>query len=319
MARMNLVLRMTRGPHVGTCRVLQIGQSALIGSSDLCDFPVAPAAIGNPQFCVRCTTTGCEVQNVFPDVPLRVNGVSATRKQLADGDVISAGSCEFIVKIRGLVSRLQKMRIPLVGTTEFTAEFTQSLNARRPDHRIRETSRATIHPSFWSDSVRMRHRGAGVPSEMVVRSCCGQRTAAVIVDIDAASQISLLRDPLRSGALSPILSADDNASLGILDGLSESERTAVLHELWPTGSAMLVIAVDTSASCRDDLLRSSLWQNRSVRQVSRTLLKGSLALREGVFRYLDLVLLPTDTGWMLLSSTRVHPTDELTAAAASVN
>ncbi|MEZ6060859.1 MAG: hypothetical protein R3C19_10880 [Planctomycetaceae bacterium] len=315
---MNLLLRMIRGPQVGSCRVLQIGQSALIGSSELCDFSVAPAMMGNPQFLVRCTQDSCTVQNVFPAVKLKVNGVGTTQKQLSDGDVIGVGDCEFIVKIRGLVSRLQKLRIPLVGTAEFTQEFSQTLNARRPDHTIRETTRATIHPSFWSDSVRMRHRGAGVPSESVVRACCGQRTASVIVDTDAVSQISLLqKDLARRKDLCPILAANDNATLCILDGLSESERTAVLHELWPSGSAMLVIAVDPSATCRDNLLRSSLWQNRTVTQVSQTLLKGSLALREGVFRYLDLILLPTDSGWLLLSSTRLQPLDEMAAAAVS--
>ncbi len=97
---MNLVLRMIRGTAVGSCRVLQLGQRAKVGTTDDCHWVIEDPELRGLQFRFGCSKAGCWVEDLSEAPRMLVNGLTAGKTRLCDGDVVSLGRCCFVARVR---------------------------------------------------------------------------------------------------------------------------------------------------------------------------------------------------------------------------
>ncbi|MEZ6061322.1 MAG: FHA domain-containing protein [Planctomycetaceae bacterium] len=114
---MNLVLRMIRGPQVGSCRVLQVGQRAIVGTTDACHWVIPDAELRGLRFRFGCSTPGCWVEDLSESPRLLVNGLTAGKARIFDGDVVSLGRCCFVTRVRD--RRVQSVAAANIQPAEF--------------------------------------------------------------------------------------------------------------------------------------------------------------------------------------------------------
>lgn len=303
------------------------GQRALVGCGNWSHFPVDDLSIGDPQFLIQHDPTGVEVKNVSETAMLFVNGLRSVCRKLTDGDVISVGDCEFTVEIRGAHGHLGHLNLPLVGSVQLSDDFGLSVRLTETLEQRTGGNRITIHPDFWTESIRLRNRGTGVPSLRILKNISRRRRCGLIVNagvIDEVRELGKLTDKncspiqpaLASGSAhqadeSPIpleRPAPGSALLWVVDSLSTEDIHPILERFWSTKEILFFVPVDHSSKYRARFGNSKLWTNRTVDQLTTLLIAGSIHVRESAFRFLDALLLPTavpEVGWILLSTVRV--------------
>jgi hypothetical protein len=324
---MLVILRISRGPHVGVSRALMPGQRALVGCGNWSHFPVDDLSIGDPQFLIQHDPTGVEVKNVSETAMLFVNGLRSVCRKLTDGDVISVGDCEFTVEIRGAHGHLGHLNLPLVGSVQLSDDFGLSVRLTETLEQRTGGNRITIHPDFWTESIRLRNRGTGVPSLRILKNISRRRRCGLIVNAGVIDEVRELRK-LTDKNCSPIQPAPASGSahqadespiplerpepgsalLWVVDSLSTEDIHPILERFWSTKEILFFVPVDHSSKYRARFGNSKLWTNRTVDQLTTLLIAGSIHVRESAFRFLDALLLPTavpEVGWILLSTVRV--------------
>ena len=315
------------------------GQRALVGCGNWSHFPVDDASIGDPQFLIQHDPTGVEVKNVSETAMLFVNGLRSLCRKLSDGDVISVGDCEFTVEIRGAHGHLGHLNLPLVGSVQLSDDFglsvrlTQTLEQRTGGNRI------TIHPDFWTESIRLHNRGTGTPTLRILKNISRRRRCGLIVNasvIDEVRELGKLTDknclPIQASLVSGSPNKADGQSvptgpsepgsalLWAVDTLSTEEIHPIVERFWATKEILFFVPVDHSSKYLARFGNSKLWTNRTVDQLTTLLIAGSINVRESAFRFLDALLLPTavpDVGWILLSTVRVDTKPSTTSRSLS--
>jgi hypothetical protein len=324
---MLVILRISRGPQVGVSRALMPGQRALVGCGNWSHFPVDDGSIGDPQFLIQHDPTGVEVKNVSETSMLFVNGLRTVCRKLTDGDVISVGDCEFTVEIRGAHGHLGHLNLPLVGSIQLSDDFGLSVRLNQTLEQRTGGNRITIHPDFWTESIRLRNRGSGVPTLRVLKNISRRRRCGLIVNAGVIEQVRELGklvdkncSPIRQvvvpaaartdseQVIRPESSEPGAALLWVVDSLDPEQIHPIVEQLWTTKEILFFVPVDHSSKYRARFGNSKLWTNRTVDQLTTLLIAGSINVRESAFRFLDALLLPTavpDVGWILLSTVRV--------------
>jgi hypothetical protein len=306
------------------------GQRALVGCGNWSHFPVDDGSIGDPQFLIQHDPAGVEVKNVSETSMLFVNGLRTVCRKLTDGDVISVGDCEFTVEIRGAHGHLGHLNLPLVGSVQLSDDLglsvrlTQTLEQRTGGNRI------TIHPDFWTESIRLRNRGSGVPTLRMLKNISRRRRCGLIVNASVIEQVRELGQlgdkncsPIRPVIVPTTPQAESDqvdqpvrtepsepakTLLWVVDSLEPEQIHPLVERFWTTKEILFFVPVDHSSKYRARFGHSKLWTNRTVDQLTTLLIAGSINVRESAFRFLDALLLPTaapDAGWILLSTVRV--------------
>jgi hypothetical protein len=304
------------------------GQRALVGCGNWSHFPVDDASIGDPQFLIQHDPAGVEVKNVSETAMLFVNGLRSLCRKLTDGDVISVGDCEFTVEIRGAHGHLGHLNLPLVGSVQLSDDFGMSVRLTQTLEQRTGGNRITIHPDFWTESIRLHNRGAGTPTLRLLKNISRRRRCGLIVNasvIDEVRELAKLTDkncsPIQPVSTSAAPDKADKPSsaptgfsepgstlLWVVDSLSTEEIHPIVERFWATKEILFFVPVDHSSKYRARFGNSKLWSNRTVDQLATLLIAGSINVRESAFRFLDALLLPTavpDVGWILLSTVRV--------------
>lgn len=298
---MNLILRMMRGPQAGSRRILQTGQRALVGATQWCDFPADDNSLGDPHFLIKCDQTACWVENVTDDAQLRVNGVFVDHKRLADGDVVTAGECDFMASIRGRAITAQRLDVPLVGTHQFTEQFRRSVVSFEDQVSDNGFARSTMGPAQWSEATWMSNSGTGTPSMELLEKASRFRPAGLILESSAMAEFMKPGSTLTDADFIRLSAVKDRKPLVLLEGQSVSDIHSLLQRSWSSGQIMFYVPRDETANHRKKFHKSILWINKSIRKISTLLIDGPDVRRESVFRYLDTIILPRADGWLLLS------------------
>lgn len=307
------ILRVSRGPDAGASRALMPGQRALVGSGNWSHFPVGDASMADPQFLIKHNRSGVHVVNVSETNSLFVNGMKTSTRKLSDGDVIGSGDCEFVVQIRGDAGHLGHLNLPLIGTIPASDLQGSGLRVTQTLEQRTGGSRITIHPDFWTDSVRMRNRGTGIPGYDLLKKIARRRLFGLLVNnrvaADAASQ-----EGVEPSSVTALKSGENSEpQLWIIDSVRLTVVAEILAKHWATCDVMFFVPVENTQKYRERFQQSSLWLDRTVEQLTIMLMSGSLTLRESAFRFLDALLLPapgTHPGWTLLSTVRVDSSSQ---------
>ncbi|MEZ6130492.1 MAG: hypothetical protein R3C59_17540 [Planctomycetaceae bacterium] len=303
---MNLVLQITRGPRRGTRRVLQAGQRAVIGAANWSDFPCHDSAMDDTQFLVKCLRSAGWVQNLSGSVKLMVNGVVVQKKRLGQGDIVTAGNCDFLASIRRHEGVFEDLKIPLVGTDDFAQQFNRRIVAPRISKVGLIPDRNTVFPEAWAESVRLKNEGKGIPSLGLLKSLATNGKAGLLIDTSAAPDVFAADSPVRPEHMIPLSSPEDRQCyLFLVDSQPLADLHRLLSRLWLDGRVIFFVPIDATLRHRNRFSESSLWRGRTAGQISGLLTDGPASLQEGVFRYLESVLLPNDVGWTLLSRAAI--------------
>lgn len=304
---MNLVLQMTRGPMHGTRRVLQPGQRAVIGSSNWSDFPSRDVTMEDHQFLVKCLRTAGWVRNLSASASLMVNGVVVQSRRLGDGDIISAGGCDLIAGIRDRRKLFEGLTLPLAGSQEFSEQFDRRFVAPRVSSVGVVADRGTVFPGVWGESIQAQSEGIGIPPLSVLQEVARNASAGLLIDAAAAPGLFAAGTGVRPEQIIPVSSPDDQRCfLFLLEQTPLELLHVVLSRLWMDGQVIFFVPADETLRHRNRFTESSLWQGRTAGQVSSLLTDGPVVLREGIFRYLESVILPTEGGWTVLSGVALN-------------
>lgn len=286
----------------GTRRVLQPGQRAIVGASNWSDFPSRDPTMEDHQFLVKCLQSAGWVKNLSATASLMVNGVVVQSRRLGDGDIISAGGCDLIAGIRDQRSLFQGLQLPLAGTKQFSDQFNRRYVAPRISSVGVVADRGTVFPDAWGESISAQTDGDGVPPLHVLQMLARNSAAGLLVDATAAPGLFGHGTGIRPEHVIPLSSPDDQQCfLFLLEQASLEQLHMLMTKLWLDHQVIFFVPVDSSLRHRNRFAESSLWRGRKAGQVSSLLTDGPAILREGVFRYLESVILPVEGGWTVLS------------------
>jgi hypothetical protein len=99
---MQLLLKVTAGPHTGQKVLLRSGQVARVGRTEWADFSFPrDGQLADVHFAVRCDLNSAQVRSLAVDVPLLVNEQQVREAALQAGDTIKAGKSTFVVAFDG--------------------------------------------------------------------------------------------------------------------------------------------------------------------------------------------------------------------------
>jgi hypothetical protein len=99
---MQLLLKVTAGPHTGQKILLRSGQVARVGRTEWADFSFPrDGQLADVHFAVRCDLNAAQVRSLAADVPLLVNSQQVREAALQAGDTIQAGKSTFVVAFDG--------------------------------------------------------------------------------------------------------------------------------------------------------------------------------------------------------------------------
>lgn len=99
---MQLLLKVTAGPHTGQKILLRSGQVARVGRTEWADFSFPrDGQLADVHFAVRCDLSSAQVRSLAADVPLLVNEQQVRESALQAGDTIRAGKSTFVVAFDG--------------------------------------------------------------------------------------------------------------------------------------------------------------------------------------------------------------------------
>jgi hypothetical protein len=99
---MQLLLKVTAGPHTGQKILLRSGQVARVGRTEWADFSFPrDGQLADVHFAVRCDLSSAQVRSLAVDVPLLVNEEQVREAALQAGDTIRAGKSTFVVAFDG--------------------------------------------------------------------------------------------------------------------------------------------------------------------------------------------------------------------------
>ena len=215
---------------------------------------------------------------------------------------MSAGDSQFIARIRGRRSPVRELNAPLVGTEGFVAQFTRSVITQCSSFGEKFRG-STMSGESWSESSRVAKTGKGVPSQSLLEAATCLRAAALILDNCAVARLMAGDSRYSESDFFPLEAnqAGTQEHLFLLDNKPLAELYFILDSEWAGQNVAFLVPFGTRADFRKHMLESSLWRDRTVRQASRLLVDGSYALREGLFKHIDSVVVPTEDGWMLMS------------------
>lgn len=254
------------------------------------------------QFLVKCLRSAGWVKNLSATANLMVNGVVVQSRRLGDGDIITAGGCDLIAGIRDQQSLFQGLHLPLAGTQQFTDQFNRRFVAPRVSSVGLVADRGTVFPGAWGESIDAQTEGPGVPPLSVLQMLARNGSAGLLVDAAAAPGLFAKGTGIRPENVIPVSSPEDQQCfLFLLEEASLEQLHSLLTRLWMAAQVIFFVPVDATLRHRNRFAESSLWRGRTAGQVSSLLTDGPVILREGIFRYLESVILPVDGGWTVLS------------------
>src|SRR5215213_149823 len=96
---MRLVLEIISGPNTGQKIVAQAGESVTIGRTKKAQVELEDTFMSGQHFAIECMGGACGVRDLKSRNGTKVNGVPVKVEVLKDGDKISAGQTDFIIRI----------------------------------------------------------------------------------------------------------------------------------------------------------------------------------------------------------------------------
>jgi pSer/pThr/pTyr-binding forkhead associated (FHA) protein len=96
---MRLVLEIISGPNTGQKIIAQAGESVTIGRTPKAQVELEDTFMSGQHFAIECMGGACGVRDLKSRNGTRVNGVPVKVEVLKDGDKISAGQTDFMVRI----------------------------------------------------------------------------------------------------------------------------------------------------------------------------------------------------------------------------
>src|SRR5262245_8247528 len=154
-----LVIR--NGPHSGLRRAL-VGPLTFIGRAEWCDLRVDAEAV-SPWHCVVARgEDGLVLRDLHSDAGTRVNGQAASACPLRDGDVLSVGPVELLVRWNGGVVRRAGQAGEDAGGRRQAARLDEK---RQQLLRLRDDVRGE-HEALAKERARYEERVALVQQEL---------------------------------------------------------------------------------------------------------------------------------------------------------
>ena len=96
---MQLVLEIISGPNTGQKIIAQAGESVTIGRTPKAQVELEDTFMSGEHFAIECMGGACGVRDLKSRNGTKVNGASVKIAVLSDGDKISAGQTDFMVRI----------------------------------------------------------------------------------------------------------------------------------------------------------------------------------------------------------------------------
>jgi serine/threonine-protein kinase len=113
---MNVVLRVTAGPHAGTEYLFDRHDTFIVGRSSQVDFPVPDDRfLSRDHFLIEFNPPICFLKDMGSTNGTKVNGQRVGEARLRDGDVITAGKSAFLIRVEDTRERLAAIRCLACG------------------------------------------------------------------------------------------------------------------------------------------------------------------------------------------------------------
>src|SRR5215468_1060002 len=97
---MEVVLRVTSGPHAGQECVLDEQDTCIVGRSKQAGFAMhEDRLLSREHFRIAISPPICLLEDLGSTNGTKVNGLRVAKTQLRDGDVITAGDSAFVVQV----------------------------------------------------------------------------------------------------------------------------------------------------------------------------------------------------------------------------
>jgi hypothetical protein len=113
---MNIVLRVTAGPHTGTEYIFDRHATFIVGRSSQVDFPVPDDRfLSRDHFLIEFNPPICFLKDMGSTNGTKVNGERVDEVRLHDGDVISAGKSSFLIRVEDTREQLAAIRCLACG------------------------------------------------------------------------------------------------------------------------------------------------------------------------------------------------------------
>jgi serine/threonine protein kinase len=133
---MNVVLRVTRGPHSGREYTFDRHDTFVVGRSSAVSFPVPDDGfLSRTHFLIEFNPPACLLRDLGSTNGTKVNGNQVDSVRLRDGDTIEAGESSFIVVIEETTWEGNGPKIRCLGCNE-PAPPDMAVNARPDEHLI---------------------------------------------------------------------------------------------------------------------------------------------------------------------------------------
>ena len=178
---MNVILRVTAGPHTGREYVFDRHDSFVVGRSSQVKFSVpADGFLSRNHFLIEFNPPACYLRDLGSTNGTRLNGLRVAGARLRDGDVISAGESTFVVRVEETRGEIPAIRC--LGC-ERPAPEGVAVAARPGDLTIdwlcescaaHRRKYPTPPPGYWIERLdRRRGDGRGLPREAALQQHAG--------------------------------------------------------------------------------------------------------------------------------------------------
>ena len=114
---MNIVLRVTAGPHAGQEYVFDRHDNFVVGRSSQVHFPVVDDPfLSRDHFMIEFNPPICSLKDMGSTNGTKVNGQRVEGGiRLGDGDTISAGKSSFLIQVQSTLAELPRIRCLACG------------------------------------------------------------------------------------------------------------------------------------------------------------------------------------------------------------
>ena len=198
---MNVVLRVTAGPHTGREYTFDRHDTFVVGRSSQAQFPVPDDGfLSRNHFLIEFNPPACLLRDLGSTNGTKVNGHLVEAMRLRDGDAIEAGESSFIVLIEDTTWEGGTRRIRCLNCNK-TAPPDMAINARPDEDQITWLCDACValrrqYPTTESDYLIERRIGGGGMGEVYLARHLETNTSVAIkmmVPSIAASDRAKLR------------------------------------------------------------------------------------------------------------------------------
>lgn len=140
---MRLVLEIISGPNTGQKIITQAGESVTIGRTKKAQVELEDTFMSGEHFAIECMGGACGVRDLKSRNGTKVNGVPVKVEVLKDGDKISAGQTDFIVRIDADSADQ--------GPTQLDVTIPPSAPLKKPDERHVAQSESRLFTAPYAD------------------------------------------------------------------------------------------------------------------------------------------------------------------------